>query len=293
MIEAKKALDLVRSKLLNWLEGLVVMLPNLALATLIVVGFWLLAKLVRNVANKLLLRFFESGTLQRLFANTLYVAIVLVGGFTALSVLHLDKTVTSLLAGVGILGLALGFAFQDIASNFIAGILMAAQRPLQPGDLVETGGQFGVVERIDLRTTQLRDLQGRQVIIPNKDIFQKVLVNYTRNGIRRVDLPIGLGYSENLEYAKQVTVDAVRSVPDVLLEKGVDLFYQEFAASSINLEVRFWIASVSNNHFHTVRSKAIMAIVAAYRSHNITIPYPIRTIELGKEGKELLSTGPK
>lgn len=126
MIEAKKAVDLVQSKLTDWLEAFFLMLPNLVLATLIVVTFWLVARVVRNLANRIILRFFESNTLQRLIVGTLYITVVLIGFFTALSVLHLDKAVTSLLAGAGILGLALGFAFQDIASNFIAGIILAA-----------------------------------------------------------------------------------------------------------------------------------------------------------------------
>jgi small-conductance mechanosensitive channel len=290
MLEAKKAIDLVQSKLTDWLEGLVVMLPNLVLAALIVVGFWLLAKLVRRLADRLMIRFFQSSTLQRLISTILYITIVLIGAFTALSVLHLDKTVTSLLAGAGILGLALGFAFQDIASNFIAGVLMAAQRPLRVGELVETTGQMGVVERIDLRTTELRNMQGLQVIIPNKDIFQSVLVNYTRNGLRRVDLEVGVSYGEDLRRVQKITIDAVKEVPDVLLDKGVDLFYQGFMDSSINFEVRFWITSVSNRHFHAVRSNAIMAIKAAYDQADITIPFPIRTLDFGIKGGQNLDT---
>lgn len=288
MIEAKKALDLVQTKLFSWLEAFIMLLPNMALAALIVIGSWLFARVVRSVANKLVVRFFQSGTLQRLFSGILYIAIVFIGLFAALSVLHLDKTVTSLLAGAGILGLALGFAFQDIASNFIAGVLMAAQRPLVVGDLVETSGQTGLVQRIDLRTTELRNLQGLQVIIPNKDIFQSVLINYTRNGVRRVDLLARVGHGDDLEHVKRVSIAAIRTVPDVLLDRPVELFYQAFGENSIDLEVRFWITSVSNNHFHTVRSNAIMAIRAAYTKEGVTIPFPMRTLDFGsKRGNAL------
>ncbi len=289
MLEAKKAIDLVQEKLIDWLEGLIVMLPNLLLSAVIVVFFWLLARLIRNMANRLLVRFFQSSTLQRLIGTILYITIVLVGVFAALSVLHLDKTVTSLLAGAGILGLALGFAFQDIASNFIAGVLMAAQRPLRVGELVETTGELGVVERIDLRTTELRNMQGLQVIIPNKDIFQGVLINYSRNGTRRVDLKVGVSYGEDLKQVEQVTIAAIKDVPDVLLDKGVNVFYQGYRDSSIELEARFWITSSSNRHFHTVRSAAIMAVKAAYDKAGITIPFPIRTLDFGIKGGEKLS----
>lgn len=284
MVEAKKALDLVQGKLFAWVEALVVMLPNMALATLIVLAFWLLARLARHLLGRVLGRVLRSATLQRLIGGAVHVTIVLIGAFMALSVLHLDKTVTSLLAGAGILGLALGFAFQDIASNFIAGVLMAAQRPLRVGDLVEAGGQVGLVRRIDLRTTEPYSTQGLQVIIPNKDIFQNVLINYTRNGTRRVDLVVGISYREDLANVRRVTLEAVGSVQGVLQDKDVDLFYQAFQDSSIGFEVRFWITSDSNRHFHAVRSDVIMAIKKAYDKEGITIPFPIRTLEFSQGG---------
>jgi len=284
MLEASEAVDLIREKILGWSKELVAMLPNLMLATLIVVAGWFAARFIRFAALKLMRRFTDSITLHELVSSALYVATVLIGAFAALSVLNLDKTVTTLLAGAGIIGLALGFAFQDIASNFIAGVLMAAQRPLRRGELVETSGQMGVVERILLRTTELRNMQGLQVIIPNKDIFQSVLINYSRNGTRRVDLPVGVSYGEDLAQVKEVIVAALQPVPDVLLDTGVDVFYQGYGDSSIDLEVRFWITSVSNRHFHDVRSNAIMAIKAAFDKEGISIPYPIRTLDFGAKG---------
>lgn len=107
--------------------------------------------------------------LRNLISNAVYLLIIIIALFGALSILHLDKTVTSILAGAGIVGLALGFAFQDIAANFISGVAMAVQRPIRTGELVEVAGQLGIVERIDLRTTEIKSLQGLQVIIPNKE----------------------------------------------------------------------------------------------------------------------------
>lgn len=288
MVEAIKAMELIRSKLVQWIEGMVVMLPNFVLALLIVVGFWLTARLVRKGMDKLLGRFFQSVSLQRLISTLLYATIMLVGMFTALSVLHLDRTVTSLLAGAGIIGLALGFAFQDIAANFIAGILMASQHPIRVGDLIETAGEMGVVQRIDLRTTELCNLQGVQVIVPNKDIFQNKLINYTRNGVRRVDLELGVSFVEDFSHVARVSMDTVKAVPDVLVERGVDVFYQGVLESRVAFEVRFWITSDSNRHFHTVRSAVIVALKEAYRREGITIPFPIRTLDLGIKGGQKL-----
>lgn len=288
MLEAQQAIGLIEKKLVYWAMALIEMLPNLVIAALIVVAAWLAARLVRKGSDRLVRRMTDSRTLLRLIGNAVYLAVILIGLFGALSVLHLDKTVTSILAGAGILGLALGFAFQDIAANFISGVIMAAQRPIRTGELIETAGHLGVVERIDLRTTELRDLQGIQVIIPNKEIFQTVLINYTRNGTRRVDLTVGVSYGEDLEHVERVTTAAVEGVPDRLPEMDVELFYKGFGDSSIDLEVRFWILATGNKHYQDMRSRAVKAIKAAYNKEGITIPFPIRTLDFGIKGGEKL-----
>lgn len=284
MIEAKKAIDLVQNKLAAWLEALIGMLPNLALAAVTVVVFWLIARLARYISKNVLKRFFLSASLARLFTGALYGTVLLIGIFAALSILQLDKTVTSLLAGAGILGLALGFAFQDIVSNFIAGILMAAQRPLEVGDLVETSGEIGIVKRIDLRTTQLRNLQGLQVIIPNKDIFQTNLINFSRNGTRRLDIGGRVSYKDDLAHVKKVAIEAVEALEEALPDHAVELFYQKFAESSIDFEIRFWIIASTNREFQSARSNAITAIKEAFDREGIAMPFPIRTVDPGIRG---------
>lgn len=284
MIEAKKAIELVQNKLAAWLEALIGMLPNLALAAVTVVVFWVLARLVRYISKNVFKRFFFSASLARLFNGAVYGTVLLIGIFAALSILQLDKTVTSLLAGAGILGLALGFAFQDIVSNFIAGILMAAQRPLEVGDLVETSGEIGIVKRIDLRTTQLRNLQGLQVIIPNKDIFQTNLINFSRNGTRRLDIGGRVSYKDDLGHVQRVAIGAIEALEETLPDRAVEMFYQKFADSSIDFEVRFWIIASTNREFQSARSNAIMAIKAAFDREGIVMPFPIRTVDPGIHG---------
>lgn len=279
---------MVEEKLFDWIKTFIQMLPNVMLAALIVVIAWLLARLARYWSKRLVAKMTDSLTLRRLIGNSVYLLVVLIGLFGALSILHLDKTVTSILAGAGIIGLALGFAFQDIAANFISGITMAAQRPIRVGELIGTNDHIGTVERIDLRTTELRDLQGIQIIIPNKDIFQSVLMNYTRHGIRRVDIVVGVSYGDDLQKAELVTIEAVRSVPERLQDHEVELYYQGFGDSSIDLEVRFWINATSNAHYNDMRSRAIKAIKSAYDREGITIPFPIRTLDFGIKGGQKL-----
>ncbi|MBK8581827.1 MAG: mechanosensitive ion channel [Flavobacteriales bacterium] len=290
MPKIEEATHLIEDKLLSWAEEFIRLLPNLVLAAVIVVAGWLLARLVRKGVGKLVGRATDSRTLRRLIANSMYLLVLLVGLFGALSVLHLDKTVTSMLAGAGIIGLALGFAFQDIAANFLSGVVMAVQRPLRTGELVETSGHLGVVEHIDLRTTELRNMQGLQVIVPNKDIFQSALINYTRNGSRRVDLSVGTSYGDDLEKVERITIEAVQGIGDLVPDKEVELFFNEFGDSSINHEVRFWIEAKGNKHYNDMRSRAIKAIKAAYDREGIMIPFPIRTLDFGIKGGEKLDS---
>ena len=282
------AVDLVENKLVAWLQEFIKLLPNLVLAALIITGAWFLARLASKGVQSLVGRVTDSKNLRRLVGNAVYLIVLLVGVFGALSILHLDKTVTSILAGAGILGLALGFAFQDIAANFLSGIVMAVQRPIRTGELVEAGGQLGVVVHIDLRTTELRNMQGVQVIIPNKEIFQKPMLNYTRNGSRRVDLSVGISYGDDLEKVSRVTIAAVQGIGDLLPDREVELFYKEFGGSSINFDVRFWIEASSNKHYRDMMSRAIVAIKTAYDKEDIMIPYPIRTLDFGIKGGEKL-----
>lgn len=288
MPDLANATDLIESKLVAWVREFIRLLPNLVLAAVIVVLAWLLAKLIRKVAANLMGRMTDSHNLNSLVSNCLFLVVLLIGVFGALSVLHLDKTVTSMLAGAGIIGLALGFAFQDIAANFLSGVIMAVQRPIRTGELVEAAGHLGVVKHIDLRTTELRNMQGIQVIIPNKEIFQNPLLNYTRNGIRRVDLSVGISYGDDLEKVERVTIEAVKSIRDLVPDKDVELFYTEFGNSSINYELRFWIEATSNKHYNDMRSRAIMAIKSAYDKEDIMIPFPIRTLDFGIKGGEKL-----
>lgn len=288
MLDIANATKLIETKLVAWVREFIKLLPNLALAAVIVVLAWLLAKLVKRLVASLMGRVTDSRNLNRLVSNCMYLVVLLVGVFGSLSVLHLDKTVTSILAGAGILGLALGFAFQDIAANFLSGVIMAVQRPIRTGELVGTGEHLGVVEHIDLRTTELRNTQGIQVIIPNRDIFQKPLLNYTRNGTRRVDLTVGVSFGEDLEHVERITIAAVKSIGDLVPDKDVEVFYKEFSGSSINYELRFWIEASSNKHYNDMRSRAIKAIKAAYDKEGISIPFPIRTLDFGIKGGEKL-----
>ncbi|MEM9999217.1 MAG: mechanosensitive ion channel family protein, partial [Bacteroidota bacterium] len=201
-----------------------------------------------------------------------------------LGLIGLDRAVTTLLAGAGVLGLALGFAFQDIAANFIAGVLIAVRSPFDLGDLVQTNGHTGTISDINLRATHVRTFQGQEVIIPNSQVYQNPLVNYTHVGSRRIDLGCGVGYGDNLQYAEDVAKEALSAVSTRDADRDVTLFWTEFGDSSINFVASYWVDFQGQADFLTAQSEGIKRLKTAFDDSGVTIPFPIRTLDFGPNG---------
>ncbi len=275
------ALGSAFAKVTGWLEGLVQSLPNLIAAVVVLLVFWGLARMTRRVVDRVAGRIADQPEVNRLVAQTSYLVVMAVGLVLALGVLNLDRTVTSLLAGAGILGLALGFAFQDIAENFIAGIILNVRHQFNEGDIIESADFRGTVERVELRATRLMLPTGQRVLIPNANVYKNPIVNYSQTGTARVDIPVGVSYGDDLEKAKRVAVEAVEGIEDRDTDQEVELFYDEFGGSSINFKIRFWIDYARQGDYHRARSEAIMRIKKAFDQNDITIPFPIRTLDFG------------
>ena len=288
-IKIADAVTLITDKIESWLKQLIVLLPNLVIAIVVAVIFILLAKTFRNVGQKVLRRISHNHAVNNLLVTVIYVTVLTIGFFVALTIVGLDGAVTSLLAGVGIVGLALGFAFQDIAANFISGVLIAVGQPFRVGDIIKSGDNFGTVTDINLRTTTVRTFQGIEVLIPNKNLFQEVVENYTNTHDRRVDLTVGVSYGDDLEKVKELTIEAIKNLKSIDARREVSLFYSEFGDSSINFSVRFWAKTAGQFDYLQAQSDGIMAIKRVFDENDITIPFPIRTLDFGIKGGEKLS----
>jgi small conductance mechanosensitive channel len=284
-MDFEKAYHLIEAKLSAWLREFVRLLPNLALASLILVLGFFAAKLVRKFSSKVIRRFTHHEAVNNLFSSFIYLLALGVSLFIALSILQLDEAVFSLLAGAGIVGLGLHLPFQDIAANFVSGIFLTILRPMKIGDLIKTKEFMGKVVTINIRDTVVKTFEGQMVIIPNKEIFQNSLENFTRSGRRRIDLRIGVSYNDDLDKVRQVTLQAVKQVTILELEEPPRMFYEEFADSSINFTLQLWINSTEQPMFLQARSEAIMLIKKAYDKNNISIPFPIRTLEFANGGE--------
>jgi small conductance mechanosensitive channel len=292
-MDVRAALGEAWAKVTGWVEGLVESVPNVIAALVVLLLFWGLARLIRRVVGKLVGRVTAQPEVTRLVATASYVAVLILGVLLALGALNLDKTVTSILAGAGILGLALGFALQDIAENFIAGIILNVRDQFSEGDIVESGDFMGTIERVYLRATVLRTFTGQRVLIPNAMVFKNPIINYSQPGSRRVDVAVGVSYGDDLERARDVAIQAIEGLEERDDSRGVELFYEEFGGSSINFQLRFWVRFSRQTDYLRARSEAIMRIKAAFDEAGITIPFPITTLDFGIVGGQTFAESAK
>jgi small conductance mechanosensitive channel len=290
-MDFKTAYEKVVDKLYGWVEGFIEMLPNLAVALLVAVVFWFLSVLVARTSQRALTRLGVRPSIRGLIATIARFGILFTGLMVALGILNLDKALTSVLAGAGIIGLALGFAFQDLAANFISGVGLSIHRtdPFKVGDLIETNDVLGTVERITLRTTELRTLDGKQVTIPNKQVYQNHLTNHSFTGERRIDLHCGISYGDDLEKVRRVSLAAIESIEKRNKSKDVEIYFEEFGDSSINFVIWFWITFEKQTDYLGATSEAVLRLKKAFDENGITIPFPIRTLDFGIKGGKSLS----
>jgi small-conductance mechanosensitive channel len=283
-MDINNAYGLISEKLITWLHELIKLLPNIILAAVVLVLGMFVSRWVKKITERLIGKVSQNDTLNSLFASIIYFTFIGITLFTVLGILHLDKAVTSLLAGAGILGLALAFAFQDIAANFISGIFISFRRPIHHGDIVKIKDYMGKVEGINLRDTVIRTFQGQMVIIPNKDVFQSPIENYSLLGKRRLDLTIGVSYGDDLEKVKEITLNTVKQIKELSDDEETTLFFQEFGGSSINFLLRLWINTPEQPVYLSVGSQVIMLLKKAYDENNIMLPFNTTTLDFGGKG---------
>lgn len=284
----QKIVDTIVDQAITWSKEFVDMLPRLIVAVLILLLFNILSRIAKRATDLVMKRVTNNDSLIRLTCTLVFITVFTIGIFIALSILQLDKTVTSLLAGVGVIGLALGFAFQETAANFMSGVFLAVKRPYAIGEVVKVGDAFGTVKGMDLRTTVIESWHGQDIIIPNKELFQGRIINYSVNEKRRIDIVVGVSYGDDLEKALSITKKAVEAVEFRHPDFPVDVFMTDFGSSSINMVVHLWIKYDHQAPYFQAQDQAIRNIKRAYAENGITIPFPIRTLDFGIKGGQKL-----
>ncbi|HUP01252.1 MAG TPA: mechanosensitive ion channel family protein [Gemmatimonadota bacterium] len=217
-----------------------------------------------------------------LLLSILKYGVVGFGLILALDQLGFD--VTSLIAGLGIAGLALGFAAKDTLANFIAGITILWDRPFKVGDRVEIDGEFGQVKKITLRSTRIHTNENKVVIIPNQNVTNNKIINHTMQASLRLDIPFGIAYKEDIDEARATILALTADDDRIRSRPAPDVVLTELADSSINLQLRFWL----KNPHEEVPLELVYRerIKKALDLAGIEIPFPHLSLFVEKTGPE-------
>lgn len=256
-------------------EQMVAFLVSVVTAIAIfVIGKWL-AKRVSNIVQKMMSKKDVDPTILNFVGSLTYWALLLVVVIAALGEVGIQTA--SFVAIIGAAGLAIGLAMQGSLSNFASGVLILIFRPFKVGDFVEVAGTSGVVQKIQIFTTELHTGDNKKVIIPNAGITAGNITNYSANDTRRVDLVFGIGYGDDIDKAKSVLHRVVEADERVLKDPAVTIAVVELADSSVNFVCRPWVNSAD---YWGVYFGLHEAVKKAFDAEGISIPFPQQDLHL-------------
>lgn len=272
----------------NTLSNIVIgYVPNLFMAAILFFLFWFANKLAQQMLSSFLKKMKVEKAAANLLLRGAKVGLYLFASLTIADQLQIN--IKSLLAGVGVMGLALSFAAKDTVGNIISGIVIIIDRPFKEGDWVSLGSLDATVTQIRLRTTVLTTFNNETVVVPNQQISQERIINYTMTPKIRVKIPIGIAYKENINQARTVLLETIKGDTRILSNPAPIVIVAGLGDSSVNLQLRFWIENSEDQYgfIYEYTEKCKLALDKV----GIEIPYPHLQLFLEKtEGVKLLAT---
>lgn len=251
--------------------------PQLAAAGVVLLISVGLGRVVANGLTKVIPRERDGSRYPRLLLRGIRVGFAALGVVLGLQILGLTAVATSLLATGGFMAVVLGFAFREIGENLLAGVFLSVSRSFEVGDLIESSGHLGVVRDIDLRQVWIRSGDGRDIFVPSAQIFRNVLINYTRDGLRRADFTVGLDYGDNIAAARDLLLATVSQVEGVLAEPPPSVHVSELSAAYCDIRVNLWVNTDDGPGLAPVRSRVMEVSVAALRDAGFTLSSDVVT----------------
>ena len=261
-------------------DNLIALLTNIAVAAAILFGGIWLAKQIKKYVVLMMERRNVDALLASFSSNIVYVALVAFIVIAALSQLGIQTT--SFVAIIGAAGLAIGLALQGSLANFASGVMIIAFRPFKVGDFIEAGGVAGVVEGIQIFSTQMRTGDNKAIIIPNSGITSGNITNYSAKDTRRVDMVFGIGYGDDIKKAKDILMELITDDERILKDPEPLVAVSELGDSSVNFVVRPWVNSAD---FWGVKFDYTEAVKLRFDKEGISIPFPQQDVHLHKVEK--------
>ena len=249
--------------------------PKIVVAILLYFAGGVVARLIRKIIHKAVMRGSRDTTLANFASGVAYQVLRLVVIIVVLGTLGVDTT--SLAALIGGAGVAIGFALRDSLSNFAAGVMLILLRPFNVGDFVQVGGVSGSVSAITIVSTVLKTGDNKVVTVPNGVLFGGVITNYSRERNRRVDLVASIAYGDDVDKARRVLEEILEKHPLVLDDPAPKVAVAALADSSVNFNVRPWCRS---GDYWTVHSEVTEQIKRRFEAADLNIPYPTQEVHV-------------
>jgi len=248
---------------------------NLAIAIAIFyVGKFIISLIVRGIRKVMRAREIDK-TLETFVCNLVSILLLVVVIIAAIGQLGIQTT--SFIAIFGAAGLAVGLALQGSLSNFAAGVLIVLFRPYKVGDFIEAAGIAGVVEQVQILTTVLRTGDNKQIIVPNGQIMDSIITNYSANDTRRVDMVVGVSYDDDLDKVRSTLQELIAADDRILDEPACTIAVSALADSSVNFVVRPWVKS---SDYWGVMFEMTEAIKKRFDQEGISFPFPQQDVHL-------------
>lgn len=235
-------------------------LPKLITAIVIFIITLFVASWLANLTAKAMKRRDLDAELILLSRRIVRITVIVFGTIQALA--QVDFNVTGFVAGLGIVGFTIGFALQDVTKNFVAGILLLLQQPFDLGDSIQVAGHSGTVKDITLRTTEMRTWDGRDVFIPNGDVYVKSITNFSRDPRRRLQLSISVNKDWDLEQLTEMVLGSLRGGPGVLAEPGTEALWTTSTEGATELSAYYWV-DTSQIDLRSAQNTGLAAVRAA------------------------------
>ncbi|MGF1536914.1 MAG: mechanosensitive ion channel domain-containing protein, partial [Elainellaceae cyanobacterium] len=241
------------------------------------VGLWLLVRALTLFLTAQLSSEKEQHSLQGALAVFLQIALTALGLIILLQAAGIDISALAIVASV--LGVGIGFGLQNVANNFISGVIILLERPIQAGDFVNLGDLVGTVERIGARSTEIRTLDLVTIIVPNSEFIESKVVNWSHgHPVSRLHIPLGVAYGTRIKLLRKAALEAAHTHPEVLRYPKPQLWFRGFGDSSLDFDLLVWVREP--RHQFQVRSDLYYLLEANLRRHKIEIPFPQRDIHL-------------
>lgn len=239
---------------------------------------WLLSRFLRFILDEdIYPRVNLARGVPYAISTMLHYIILLVGFLFAVAAVGIDMTKFTILAGA--FGVGLGFGLQNIVNNFVSGLVLLFERPVNVGDMVQVGEREGRLWRIGMRASVIRTLEGSEVIVPNGQLISEEVLNWTLSDQqRRLEIPVGVAYGTDPERVIEVLTEVGSKHPDIIREPPPDTLFVGFGDSALNFQLRVWTSRFER--WQVIKSELTLGMNAALRDAGISIPFPQRDLNI-------------